>query len=174
MKWYILKVAKGRDHAVKDSIERILDKNNLTKYVSNILVPVEKYANVIKGKRVVKERSLLGGYVLLHADFSYDHVITVILEVKGALGFMGVARNVPDVIPDNQIERLIGKTEDRQVKMDIGWMTGEHVKIVDGPFSSFDAIIKTVDDSKQRIKADVKIFGRTTLVDLDYASIQKI
>jgi transcriptional antiterminator NusG len=170
MNWYILKVAKGQDLKVKKMIEMKLDRENCSQYVGNIIVPQEKIMKLQKGKKVVKDRMLLSGYVLVEADFSYEIVIEYILEVKGVLGFMGKEKNKPDRIPRHEAERMIGKSEEDVVE---SWMSGETIKIIAGPFSSFTATVTDVNESKKKLNAEVSIFGRPTDVELDFASIEK-
>jgi len=172
MNWYILKVAKGQDNKVKSNLENKIKLDNLSEYVSQVIVPMEKYLEIKKHKRVTKERPLLPGYVILNADLSKDYVIKSLLSVPGVLGFMGEKRAVPTRIPENEITRLLGKME--KINTDSIWMEGEKISIVDGPFSTFEGVITKVDESKGRVNVEVKIFGRPTDVELSFDSIKKV
>lgn len=172
MNWYILKVAKGQDHKVKTNLENKIKTRNLSEFVSQVLVPTEKYMEIKKNKRVTKERPLLAGYVILNADLSKDTTIKSLLSVPGVLGFMGEKRTKPTRIPENEITRLLGKME--KINTDSIWLEGERVSIIDGPFSTFEGEITKVDESKGRVNVEVKIFGRPTNVELKFDAIKKI
>jgi len=172
MNWYILKVAKGKDNKVKSSLEDKIETYNLSEYVSQVLVPTEKYLEVKKNKRVTKERPLLAGYIIINADLSKESTINSLLDVQGILGFMGESRNKPTRIPESEITRLMGKME--KINTTSIWMEGEHIQIIDGPFSTFEGVITKVDDAKGKVNVEVKIFGRPTNVELKFESIKKI
>ena len=174
MDWYILKVAKGQDQHVKTRLLHKLKATALEQYVAEIVIPTEQYVVVKNGKRVTKERNLLSGYVLLNADLQQPTLHNAVLSVKGALGFINDSLDTPARVPLQEVERLVGRIDTSIAANEEQWIEGETVKIVDGPFSSFEGKIKSVEYSKQRAHLEVKVFGRTTDVSLEFAAIQKI
>ncbi|MFV2014756.1 MAG: transcription termination/antitermination protein NusG [Candidatus Heimdallarchaeota archaeon] len=174
MNWYILRVAKGQDNKVKKTIETHIENTNVSQFVNNIIVPIETYFDLKKGKRVKKERPLLAGYLLVEADLSNEAVLNNILTVKGVLGFMGESRHTPSKVPLVEVERLLGRMAVSEEVSAGRWIEGENVKIIAGPFSSFNATIKSVEEQKKKMNVVVKIFGRPTDVELDYAAVEKV
>lgn len=173
MNWYILKVSKGQDNKVKKALEEKIKAYNLQSDIDHIVTPTETYYDVKKGKRIKKERPMLAGYLLVHANIN-EMVLSKILTIKGALGFMGESRKNPTVVRDHEALRMIGRMEESNEVPANLWMPGETVKIISGPFSTFNATIKTVEEQKKKLNVEVKIFGRATDVELDFISVEKV
>ena len=88
-KWYVLRAVSGKEAKVKEYIDAELKHNELlSTYVSQVLIPMEKYAVLRNGKRVVKEKISLPGYVLVEAELKGD-VAHTLRFMPNVLGFLG-------------------------------------------------------------------------------------
>jgi transcriptional antiterminator NusG len=142
--------------------------------VGQILLPTEKYAQLRNGKRVVKEKLFLPGYVLVEAQL--DSEITHTLRyIPNVLGFLGGMDN-PSPVRQADINRILGTVEETAIRTEetnIPFSLDEAVKVTDGPFSGFSGVIEEVNPEKRKLKVMVKIFGRKTPLELGFNQVEK-
>ena len=174
-KWYVLKAVSGKEAKVKEYLEALMRNNpSLADSVGEILLPTEKYAQLRNGKRIVKEKLFLPGYVLVEArlDGEVAHTLRFIPNV---LGFLGGMDN-PSPVRQSEINRILGSAEDTAIRteeMEIPFLLDEAVKVTDGPFSGFSGVIEEVNAEKRKLKVMVKIFGRKTPLELGFNQVEK-
>ena len=174
-KWYVLKAVSGKEVKVKEYLEALMRNNpTLAANVGEILLPTEKYAQLRNGKRVVKEKLFLPGYVLVEA--SLDNETTHTLRyIPNVLGFLGGMDN-PSPVRQADINRILGTVEDTEIRIEeaeIPFVLDETVKVIDGPFSGFSGIVEEVNSEKRKLKVMVKIFGRKTPLELAFNQVEK-
>ena len=173
-KWYVLKAVSGKEAKVKEYIEAEMKHNDLlAAHVSQILIPVEKHATVRNGKRVVKEKVSLPGYVFVEAKLKGD-VAHTLRFMPNVLGFLG-GLDEPTPVPQSDINRMLGTAEEPEFEenLDVPYAVDETVKVTDGPFSGFSGVIEEVNLEKHKLKVTVKIFGRKTPLELNYTQVEK-
>ena len=174
-KWYVLRAVSGKEGKVKEYLEALMKKDDLlAANVGEILLPTEKYAQLRNGKRVVKEKLFLPGYVLVEANLQGE-VAHTLRFMPNVLGFLGGLDN-PTPVRQADINRILGTAEDITIKSEdvaIPYTVDEAVKVTDGPFSGFSGIIEEVNADKRKLKVMVKIFGRKTPLELSYSQVEK-
>lgn len=173
-KWYVVRVINGKEKKTKQYMEHEIDVCKLTDYVSKIIIPTEKIRQIVKGKAVVKEKAMMPGYILIEAELNGE-VKHTIKNVPGVLGFVGTKDEIHPLKKD-EIERILGKMDDdidKKEENKFNFITGEGVKIIDGPFTNFNATIKENLIDKNKLVVIVKIFGRDTSLELSYNQIVK-
>ena len=173
-KWYVLRVVGGKEKKVKEYIETDIKLRGLTDKVSQVLIPTEKVVQVRNGKRIVKERNYLPGYVLVEAEL-VGEIAYLLRNTPNVLGFLG-GMDEPTPIRQAEINRILGTVDELQETSDeslLEFAIGEVVKVNTGPFSGFNGVIEEINTEKKRLKVMVKIFGRSTPVDLGYMQVDK-
>ena len=173
-KWYVLKAVSGKEAKVKEYIEAEMKHNELlANHVSQILIPVEKHASVRNGKRVIKEKVALPGYVFVEAKLKGDVAHTLRFS-PNVLGFLG-GLDEPTPVPQADINRMLGNAEETEFEenLDVPFVVDETVKVTDGPFSGFSGVIEEVNSEKHKLKVMVKIFGRKTPLELGFMQVEK-
>ena len=168
LNWYVLRAISGKENKIKTYLEKEINRNNLQKFIPEIMIPHEKVYVMRNGKKKMKERNYLPGYVLVSADFSHGEVQQVVRSVPGVIGFLGSgtgASKVPIPLREAEINRLFGKFDEAN--------SGEDVKVMDGPFSGFTGSIAQVFEDRKKVNVTVKIFGRNTPVELNYYQVEK-
>lgn len=174
MNWYVLKAVSGKEVKVKEYIEAEQKHNDLlARNVSQVLIPLEKHVSVRNGKRVVKEKVSLPGYVFLEANLAGD-MASLIRFMPNVLGFLG-GTDTPTPIRQAEINRMLGTAEETTIveETDVPYEVNETVKVIDGPFSGFNGIIEEVNAEKHKLKVMVKIFGRKTPLELGFMQVEK-
>ena len=172
--WYVLKAVSGKELKVKEYIEAEQKHNELlARNVSQVLIPLEKHASVRNGKRSVKEKVSLPGYVFIQADLSGD-IASLIRFMPNVLGFLG-GTDHPIPVKQSEINRMLGMAEETAIveETDIPYEVNETVKVTDGPFSGFSGIIEEINTEKHKLKVMVKIFGRKTPLELGFMQVEK-
>ena len=173
-KWYVLRAISGKESKVKEYIETDVKLRGLTDKVSQVLIPTEKVVQVRNGKRIVKEKPYLSGYVLVEAELVGD-IAYLLRNTPNVLGFLG-GMEEPTPIRQAEINRILGTVDELQETSDeslLEFSVGEVVKVNTGPFSGFNGVIEEINTEKKRLKVMVKIFGRSTPVDLGYMQVDK-
>ena len=175
LKWYVLRAVSGKEAKVKEYLEALMKNDaTLAANVGQILLPTEKYAQLRNGKRVVKEKLFLPGYVLVEANLQGE-IAHTLRFMPNVLGFLGGLDN-PTPVRQSDINRILGTAEETVIKSEVAsvpYMVDEAVKVTDGPFSGFSGIIEEVNTEKRKLKVMVKIFGRKTPLELGYNQVEK-
>ena len=172
--WYVLRAVSGKEAKVKEYIEAELKHNELlSKYVFQVFIPTEKHATLRNGKRVVKEKIALPGYVLIEAELKGDTAHTLRF-MPNVLGFLG-GLDHPTPVKQSDINRMFGSAEESEIvdEVAIPYIINDTVKVTDGPFSGFTGVIEEVNTEKHKLKVMVKIFGRKTPLELSFMQVTK-
>jgi len=173
MNWYSLRVMSGKENKVKDSIFRELDfDKDLKANVEEILIPTENIVHIKDGKKTVKEKSLLPGYMLVKMMMNNETKF-FIENIDGVMSFVGPKGN-PQPVTDNEMARYLSSSENEDSSNEdveeIPFKVGDSVKVIDGPFKEFNGLVQEIND-KNRIKVNVNIFGRPTPIELSMNQI---
>jgi transcription termination/antitermination protein NusG len=174
-KWYVVRAISGKEKKVKGYIESEISRLKLTDYVSQVLVPTEKIYQIRNGKKVSKERNLLPGYVFIEAAL-VGEIPHIIENISGVINFLGPKGEAPAPLRQSEINRILGKMDemaDSEAVMNVPFVVGETVKVIDGPFNSFSGVIEEINEEKKKLKVMVKIFGRKTPLELSYMQVEK-
>lgn len=176
MNWYVLRAVSGKEGKVKEFIEAAKKHNDvLNASVGEILLPTEKYAMMRNGKRVIKEKLFLPGYVLIQARLQGE-VAHMLRFIPNVLGFLG-GLDHPEVVRQADINRILGTAEESSIEntdVAIPYNVDDTVKVIDGPFSGFSGVIEEVNADKRKLKVMVKIFGRKTPLELAFTQVEKV
>ena len=175
MKWYVLRAVSGKEGKVKEFIDNAKKHNDiLESHVGEVLLPTEKYAMLRNGKRVVKEKLFLPGYVLVQASLQGE-VAHMLRFIPNVLGFLRGMDN-PQEVKQSEVNRILGTAEEAAIEsaeMNIPYNVDETVKVTDGPFSGFSGVIEEVNTEKRKLMVMVKIFGRKTPLELSFTQVEK-
>lgn len=180
-KWYVVRTAGGKEKKAKEYIEKEIELHGFQSHVGQILIPTEKYFQIKNGKRVSAERIFFPGYILIEAALTgeIEHMIRNVSFVAGFLsesaGSKGADKR-PVPIRESELNRILGRVDelaDQDEETITPFIVGEAVKIIDGPFNGFDGTVEEIMDDKRKLGVMVKIFGRKTIVELNFAQVTK-
>ena len=174
MAWYVLRAISGKEGKVKEYIDAEIKNGRLGGHVAQVLIPTEKVKQIRGNKQVVKERLYLPGYVLVEARL-FGETVHELRNTPNVLGFLGGMDN-PTPLRESEVNRILGKVdelEDVPQEIEIPFVAGESVKVIDGPFTGFSGVVEKVDDEKRKVTVTVKVFGRNTGLDLGFMQVEK-
>jgi len=181
-KWYVLRVVSGKERSVKEYLDKDIARSGWTEIIKQVFLPMEKVYKVQNGKKVMREKNYFPGYVMLEvADGKLnDDIIQHISNISNIMHFLtdgkGSKGNIIS-LRKSEVNKMLGKVDemnDQGVTMSEPFIVGETIKIIEGPFNDFNGVIEEVNDEKKKLKVVVKIFGRSTPVELNYMQVEKL
>lgn len=174
MKWYVLRAITGKEAKVKEYIDAAINNGSLEGYVGQVLVPTEKVVQVRNGKRIVADRILFSGYVYVQAAM-VGEIAHALRNVPNVVGILGGMDN-PAPIRQSEVDRLMGAATDNNadIESSVSFLVGEQVKVIDGPFSSFNGVINEINAERKKLTVLVKVFGRETSLNLGFGQVEKL
>jgi len=173
-KWYIVHAYSNFEKKVAESIREQAKNQGLEENFSEILVPTEEVVEIRRGRKVNAERKFFPGYVLVKMNLS-DEAYHLIKNTPKVTGFLG-SGSKPMPVSEKEVQRIVGAIEEgvEKPKTVVLYEVGENVRVIDGPFASFNGSVEQVDEEKARLRVTVSIFGRATPVELEYAQVEKV
>ncbi len=174
MKWYVVHTQTGSEEKARAGLESKMVSTNLKDYVSEIVVPTEQVSEVRSGKKRITSRKFFPGYILIKMNMSKESWYLV-KTIPGITGFIGPGRK-PTPITEEEVKRILQRTEDTEVKPmpKTTFEIGESIRISQGPFANFNGSVTDIFPDRGKLKVSVSIFGRSTLVELEYWQVEKI
>lgn len=174
-RWYIIHAYSGFENKVREQILADATRMGLDALVDSVEVPTETVTEIRRGKKVQSERKFFPGYVLAKLEMNDDvyHLVKNTPKVTGFLGSSGK----PQPITEAEAARILNTKEEaaaapkQQIKVD--YEIGDSVKVLDGPFASFNGVVEELDFDKSKVKVSVSIFGRATPVELDFEQVER-
>ncbi|WOK37385.1 transcription termination/antitermination protein NusG [Sphingomonas sp. C3-2] len=174
-RWYIIHAYSGFENKVRDAIMAEATRMGLERLVEAVEVPTETVTEVRRGKKVQSERKFFPGYVLAKLEMNDDvyHLVKNTPKVTGFLGSSGK----PQPISEAEAARILNTKEEAAAapkhKIKVDFEIGDSVKVLDGPFASFNGLVEELDFEKNKVKVAVSIFGRATPVELDFEQVER-
>ena len=174
-KWYVVRAISGKENKAREYILNEVNRLGLQQYVSQVLIPTEKVWSIRNGKKVMKERNFFPGYVLIEAALAGE-IAQIIQNIPNVIDFLREKDGKPIPMRESEVNRILGKVDDDREKGEgyaDPFIVGENVKVIDGPFNSFSGVVEEVMEDKKKLVVMVKIFGRRTPLELNFAQVEK-
>lgn len=182
-KWYVLRVVSGKERSVKEYLDKDIARNKWNAFIKQIYLPMEKVYKVQNGKKVMREKNFFPGYLMMEVEEGklHDDVVQHISNISNVMHFLtdgkGSKGNII-CLRKSEVNKMLGKMDEMSeqggVTMSEPFIIGETIKIIEGPFNDFNGVIEEVYDEKKKLKVTVKIFGRSTPVELNYMQVEKL
>lgn len=178
--WFVIHVRSGLEQKVRDNMLRRIEKEEMGDFVYQVLVPMERVAEVKKGKRSESNRKFFPGYVIANCHLLDEHNRLVdktwyfVKETDGVLNFAGT-KDHPIPMRAKEVEAMLAQVRDKDegAVPKIAFSLGDTVRVADGPFESQNGVVEEIDPERGVLRVSVNIFGRSTPVDLEYWQVEK-
>lgn len=175
-RWYIIHAYSGFENKVKDAILTEAERMGLAQLVEQVEVPTESVTEIKRGKKVQSERTSMAGYVLAKLTMT-DDVYHLVRNTPKVTGFLGVSGK-PQAIRESEALRMLNIRDEAAARpkqdIRIDYEIGDQVKVLEGPFASFNGIVEELDFDRSRVKVAVSIFGRATPVELEFDQVERM
>ena len=177
LKWYVLKAISGQESKVKTYIETEIKKVGYESYVTQVIIPTEKVIQMRNGKKILKERPYYPGYLMVEANLTGE-IPHMIKNIPGVISFLSLTKG-GDPVPmrKSEVNRRLGRMDELSefaVDVEIPFVVGESIKVIDGPFNGFNGVIEKIHEDKKKLEVKVRIFGRETPLELSYMQVEKL
>ncbi len=174
-RWYIIHAYSGFENKVKEAIMADATRLGLDAFVEAVEVPVETVTEVRRGKKVQSEKKVMPGYVLARLAMTDDvyHLIKNQPKVTGFLGSSGKPQPISDAEAAKMLHTEEATAAAPKQKIKVDYEIGDTVKVLEGPFASFNGVVEELDFDRSRVKVSVSIFGRATPVELEFEQVER-
>lgn len=175
LRWYVIQAYSNFENQVKKSLEERIVRAGLEEYFGKVLVPTEEVVEMRGGRQRKSERKFYPGYVLVQMELN-EAAWHLVKDVPRVLGFIGGTPDKPAPITDQEAEAILSRVEEgaHKPRPKILFEAGEVVRVIEGPFKDFNAVVEDVNYDKSRLKVSVLIFGRSTPVELEFGQVEKV
>lgn len=167
-KWYVLHTQPGHENVARENLLKVVEKNNLTNRVFDIVIPTEEVVEEKNGKKVIVERKLFPTYMLVKMIYG-DDIWHRIVGTRGVTGFTG-----PKGRPLSLTEEEIVKMRLEKSQADISMQIGDKVELLDGALKGQVGTIKEINKENLTAKVIVEMFGRENIVDMNLDELRKL
>jgi transcriptional antiterminator NusG len=177
-RWFVVHTQSGYEKKVKQNLEARIVSMNAEDAIYEVVIPMEDYVDFRNGKRVVAQRKMFPGYLLVRSQLD-DQAWFVIRNTPGVTGFVGQGAK-PSPLPRRDVESFLmpkGGTEEQvaqRAKPRLEYEIGETVRVKEGPFADFSGEVIELNEDQLKLKVLVNIFGRETPVELEFSKVAKL
>lgn len=174
MQWFVVHTLTGHEQKVKKILQKLIKEKDLAKSFGRIVIPVENLVQVRKGKKVIEEKRLYPGYMVIEMEGS-DENLRLVNSISGVTHFLG-SKTKPIPLDKGEVEALLTQVKESKEKVitKIPFTKGERVTVTDGPFTDFIGTVEDVYPEREKVKVLVVIFGRTTPIELQFHQLKSL
>ncbi len=182
--WYAVYVYSGHEKKVMGNLKRRIELSDIPHLFGHVVVPSEDVVVQRSGRSTKTSRPYFPGYVIFQMvgrdhdlekadDRDFIAVTDLVITTPGVRGFVGGRRD-PAPLDDDEVARILFTEESKTERVrDIPFSEDDQVRIIDGPFTNFDGVIKEVMADRHKVRVAVTVFGRATLVEIDIDQLLK-
>jgi transcriptional antiterminator NusG len=173
-KWYVVHTYSGHENKVKMALDKTVKTQGLEERIFRVVIPTENVTEMRNGKRTVTTKKFFPSYILVEMDLN-DEMLHVINNTPGVSRMVGVGGH-PTALRDEEVERVLEAIDTGKARPtpEIPFKMGEHVRVIDGPFTDFTGVVDDVNPERGKLKVMVSIFGRPTPVELDFLQVETV
>jgi transcriptional antiterminator NusG len=178
--WFVVHVLAGQENKVYENLVKRVKTEEMADFIYEVVLPTERVSEVKRGKKTETTRKFFPGYLIVNMWLLDDNQQLVdrtwyfIKDTPGVIGFAGT-KDRPIPMRQSEVDGLLAQVRgaEEQVKPKISFSPGETVKVADGPFQNQSGVVEEIDPERGKLRVSVSIFGRNTLVDLEYWQVER-
>jgi len=178
--WYIIHTYSGFERKVAESLRTRAEAFGFDDAIGQILIPEEEVVELRNGKKVTSKRLLYPGYVVVQMAMrnpdgsSNDELWHRVKDTPRVTGFVG-GGTAPVPLSADEINKMLYRqtTSAERPRPKMNFEKNETVRIIDGPFATFQGKVDEINPERNTLRVLVTIFGRATPVELDFLQVEK-
>jgi len=177
--WYVIHTYSGYENKVKTNLEHRIESMDAGDLIHRVIVPTVEEIEVHSGVRRTVSRKIFPGYVLvdmstlIENDPESSRAWFVVRNTPGVTGFVGSGTK-PVPLDEIEVKRILSQMKAEEPRVRVGFIEGQSVRIVDGPFVDFVGVVDEINLEKGKVKVMVSFFGRETPVELDFLQVERL
>ncbi|MHB1317428.1 MAG: transcription termination/antitermination protein NusG [Anaerolineae bacterium] len=170
--WYVVHSYSGYENKVKQNLEQRIETMDMQGSIFEVVVPTEEEVEIRDGKKKTSRKRVFPGYILVHMILD-DESWYVVRNTPGVTGFVGSGTR-PIPLTEPEVAKILERMEAEQPRMKVNFRLGETVRIVEGPFADFMAVVDEIHPDRGKVRVLVSFFGRETPVEMEFLQVEKI
>lgn len=170
--WYVIHSYSGYENKVKQNLEQRIASMDMHDRIFRVVVPTEEEVEIRDGKKRTSQRRVFPGYILVEMILD-DESWYAVRNTPGVTGFVGSGTK-PIPLSQAEVDKILQRMEAEQPRIRVSFRVGETVRIVEGPFADFMAVVDDIDAEHGKVRVLVSFFGRETPVEMDFLQIERI
>jgi transcriptional antiterminator NusG len=170
--WYVVHSYSGYENKVKKNLEQRIETMGMQGKIFRVVVPTEEEIEIRDGQRRSSHRRVFPGYILVEMVMD-DESWYVVRNTPGVTGFVGLGAK-PTPLSKEEVDKILQRMEAEQPRIKVSFRTGETVRIVEGPFADFMAVVDELYADRGKVRVLVSFFGRETPVEMDFLQVERI
>jgi transcriptional antiterminator NusG len=173
-KWYVVHTYSGHENKVRAALEKTVATQGLAEMIARVVIPTENVTEMRNGKRTITTRKFFPSYILVEADMT-DEILHIVNNTPGVSRIVGLGGR-PTPLREEEVERILEAIDTGKARPtpEIPYKIGEHVRVIDGPFTEFTGVVEEINPERGKLKVMVSIFGRPTPVELDFLQVETV
>lgn len=170
--WYVVHSYSGYENKVKQNLEQRIETMDMQGSIFEVVVPTEEEVEIREGKKRTTRKRVFPGYILVHMILD-DESWYVVRNTPGVTGFVGSGTR-PIPLTESEVSKILDRMEAEQPRIKVNFRLGETVRIVEGPFADFMAVVDEIYPERGKVRVLVSFFGRETPVEMDFLQVEKV
>jgi transcriptional antiterminator NusG len=178
--WYVVHTQSGYEKKVTANLHARISSMNMDDQIHEVVIPMEEVVEFKNGRRQNVQRKVFPGYLLVRCEMT-DESWYCIRNTPGVTGFVGQSRlgQRPTPLSRREVRTFLsakgdGAEQAARAKPKLDYEVGESVRVKEGPFADFSGEIAEINADHLKLKVLVNIFGRETLVEMDFSQVAKL
>jgi transcriptional antiterminator NusG len=172
--WYAVRTQNNREKSVLEKLKLELIRSGIENVLNRYLIPTEKVFSIRNGKKYAREKIVYPGYLFIETK-AVGELSNILKGINGAAGFVRTRSGDINPLKEYEVKKMLNEQEnnDAITPENSNFSIGESVKVIDGPFTTFKGKIHNIDKEKSKVKVEVLVFSRPTVLELDFLQIER-
>ena len=178
--WFVVHTQSGYEKKVTANLHARIQSMNMEDKIFEVVIPMEEVVEFKGGRKQIVQRKVFPGYLLVRC-YMDDESWYCIRNTPGVTGFVGQSRQgqKPTPLSRKEVRTFLsakgeGAEQAARAKPRLEYEVGESVRVREGPFADFSGEIAEINADHMKLKVLVNIFGRETLVEMDFSQVAKL
>ncbi|MDP1809641.1 MAG: transcription termination/antitermination protein NusG [Actinomycetota bacterium] len=171
-RWFVIHTYSGYENKVKTNLEHRIASMDMENNIFQVIIPTEDVMEIKAGKKVVSQKKVFPGYILVQMELEDDSWY-VVRNTPGVTGFVG-SNAKPTALSEDEVDKILHRVAAGKPKPTTEFSDGQTVKVINGPLADFTGTISEINMDQSKMKVLVSIFGRETPVELSFSQVAKL
>ena len=173
--WYVVHTYSGYENKVKANLEKRVETMGMQDKIFRVVIPEEQETDFKDGKKRTVMKKTFPGYVLVEIIMTDDswYVVRNTPGVTGFIGSSGGGAKPTPLLPE-EVDFILKQMGMKERKAEVDFEVGEMIEVLEGPFAHFQGKVEEIDQDKGKVRVSVDMFGRETIMELDFEQVEKI